>query len=284
MSTTSHINECKLWFPSTATYTAATAKVTMKSFEHGNTVMKSRNQTIARNRAGASVVFDRGTNYNDVMVWQFRQMTDTERSNLIAFLSAVEWGSNRIKVRDYKGSEYVVRINKPEVTSADTGYTQYTDAGVILWDFDLEVIDLTGLDDETGEDAPVSSALALHLMDVDHPHNPETELANLDIADGSTIVESIVVRDWKAATWLIVAEKDANRLYTMVHVASDGYATTDATALTTPTISTLADTGGVAAIITYTTTLTGAAAAQVMNIKAATTVDGYKIRCRRFKL
>jgi hypothetical protein len=284
MTTTEHPYYCYMWFPSTATYATATYKLKMKAFEHGNTVLKSRNQTIARTRAGLAIVHDRGQNFNDVHSWQFSQIPDDERSSLITFLTAIQWAANKIKVKDYKDDEYIVRVNKPEITSSDTGYSRYDEEGEILWDFSFEVLDLTDHEDQTGATAPVSSALFMHLSDYNDPHNPMVTLPLLDIADGIVVVDSIFTQTHKAVTWLVIAEKDDARLYSLVSVTHDGYSAIDATAITTPVISVHGDTGGVAAIITLDCSLTGTGATQKVNLTAETTVDGYTIKCRKLKV
>lgn len=274
---------CTFWYPSNVELSAASASVTMKSYEYGNTKTVARNQTTVRTRAGKTLVYDRGINFNQVMRLQFRSIKDLERAQLLSFLSAVQWGGNRVKLRDYRGEEYIIRITTPQLEAADTGLSVYAKEDSILWDFDLEVVDLTGTSDSYGEDATVPSALFIHLNDHDHPHNPEVEIS-LAIADGEKIVESLLCRDWKAALWLVVAEKNDQRYFATVGATHDGYGTTDATLVTSPTLEPISDTGGVAAKINYTVDISGAGATQVMSLKAETTENGFTIRARRFKL
>lgn len=276
---------CRFWYPSTVAYADADYSIELKAFEYGNTENKARNQSITRNRAGTNFVYDRGQNFNETMKLEFRQINDVEKSALVVFLNSVVWGFSRLKMRDHKGVEKTIRFVKTQIEYVDTGFETRNNplTDITLWDFNLEVLDLTDNLDATGEVPPVSNALGLHLVDYNHPHNPAVSIT-VDIADGAKVVESLRTRDWKAASWLIVAEKADDRLYKMVSVTHDGYVTTDATAVSTPLQTTLGDTGAVAAVITFSVDLNGAASNQVMRLKAATSVDGYTIRARRMKL
>jgi len=266
-------------------FEAATYSLEMKAPEIGNTENRARNQTQHRTRAGNTMVYDRGINLNETKKLKFNAITDLERSELLVFLEAVQWGATRLRMSDYKGTEYIVRINSTRIEYTDTGFMNRNDptADVVLWDFDLDILDLTNTDDNVGGAPPMSSALGLHLTDFNDPHNPQVSIS-LDIADGAKVVESFNARDWKAVSWLIVAEKNAKRLFSIVSAEHNGYGTTDATLVTTPTVETLGDTSGASAEITFTVVISGAGASQIMTLKAATTVDGYTIRARRTKL
>lgn len=277
--------KCRFWYPSTSTYEDADYSIELKSFEYGNTENKARNQTIVRNRAGTNFVYDRGRNYNDLMKLEFRQIIDVERSALVVFLNSVTWGSSRLKMRDYKGVERIVRFVKPSIEYVDTGFLDRRNptSDETLWDFNLEVLDLTDNLDEIGSETPVSNPLALHIADYDHPHNPEVSV-EIDDAEGAKVVESLNVRDWKAVCWIVVAEKDAERWFGTVAVENNGYGTTDATTVTTPNITIMADTGGVDAKLTFTVDLSGAGLTQVMRLKCNVTEDNFTVRVRRIKL
>lgn len=277
--------KCRFWYPYSVAFEDADFSLEMKSFEIGNTEQKARNQSSIRNRAGTTFIYDRGRNYNDVMKLQFNSIQDAERAALIVFLESVQWGSSRLKMRDYKGDEFVVRITEPKIEYIDTGLMDRNNpyADIVLWDFNLEVLNLNDNIDETAEDPPVSSALALHLTDYNDPHNPQVSIS-LDIADGAKTVESFNARSWKAISWLVVCEKNANRLFALVSFENNCYGTTDATTVSTPTVEILGDTGGVAATIVFTATLSGSGTSQVMSLKATTSVDGYTVRVRRTKL
>ena len=276
---------CKFWWPATGTYEAASARVTLKAFERDNTQMRGRNQTVVRTRAGKTLVYDRGNNLNHTMKLQFKSIPDEERNDLIAFLSAVQWGASRVKMEDYLGNVFTVRITLPEIEYTDTGLMTYKSAyGLkVLWDFNLEVLDLTGTIDEYGEDQDVTSPLYLHIADTNDPHNPPTTIS-LAVADGAKVVEGIPCRDFKSVIWMIVAEKNAQRYFATVGASHDGYGTTDATLVTTLTLTPINDTGGGAAKIAYTVDISGSGITQGMRLKAATTEDGFTIRVLRYKL
>ncbi len=274
----------KLWYPSTTTYALATYSLSMKAPEIGNTENKARNQTMQRTRAGRTLVYDRGINYNEVKKLQFKEITDVERAQLLIFLEAVQWGKQRLKMQDYKGDEYIVRVNSSRIEYKDGGFIirQVKDEDIVLWDFDLDILDLTNTSDESGESPPVSSALGLHLADFNDPHNPQTSIT-LNIADGAKVIESWYVRDWKAVQWLAVADKTSSRLFKLISSQNNGFGTTDATTVNTAQ-TTLDDTASIASVITFTVVLSGTGATQIMTLKAATSTDGYAVRVRRVKL
>lgn len=280
---------CRFWSPYTAAYADADYSIELKSFEVGNNQQRSRNQSIVRTRGGNNLVYDRGRNYDDVMNLQFRAMREEDKAGLVVFMDAVRWGATRLKMQDYKGNEYIIRVRKPEITYVDTGFMQRNDpySDITLWDFDLEVLDLTDNSDATGEDAlppDVSDALAIHLADFDHPHNPQVSVG-VNIVDGAKVIESLSVDDWKAITWIVVAELPTGaRWYGLVSCENNGVGSTDATDVTVPTISHFNDNGGVFEQLTFTIDLNGSGSAQVMRLKCQVTTDNFTIRVRRVKL
>lgn len=274
----------KLWYPSTVDFADADYSLEMKAPEIGNTEQHARNQTFARSRSGNTYVYDRGVNFNQIKKFEFRQIKDVERAALLIFLEAVGWGASRLKYEHYTGEEYIIRVASTQLETKDTGYAVREAASpIILWDFNLEVLDLTNNDDALGDNPPMSNPLALHLLDYNHPHNPAASVV-VNIADGAKVVETLSTRSWKAATWIAVAEKNGARLYSIIHAAHNGYSTTDATTIQGPVIETLADIGGVSGIISFSVDLSGTGTNQVMRLKAASTADGYTVRVRRIKL
>lgn len=275
----------RLWYPSTATYAAATYSIEMKAPEIGNTSRKGRNQAMSQTRAGNVFVYDRGINLDELMKLQFRQIPNVEQAALLVFLEYVNWGLAKLKMTDQNGTERVVRIKSTETTFTDTGWTMHRDpqTSKILWDFDLDILDLTNNTEalETAE-LPVSSPLLLHLQDYNDPHNPIAS-TTVNIADGAKVVESVPARDWRAITWIIAIEKNNARAYVLVHASTDGYSTTDATAVDL-TQQNLTDLNAALAKVTLSVDLTGVGSSQLLRLKATTTVDGYTVRVRRIKL
>lgn len=275
----------RLWYPASATYAGATYSVEIKAPEVGNTSRKGRNQAMVKTRAGNVFVYDRGIDLDEEMQLKFKDVPNVEQAALLVFLTAVQWGLGKLKMEDQNGTERTVRIKSTETTFTDTGWTSHRDpqTSKILWDFDLDILDLSNNSEalETAE-LPVSSPLLLHLQDYNHPHNPQASIT-VNIADGAKVVETLAVRDWKAVAWLVCMEKDNARAFVQVNAVTDGYSTTDATTVDT-TQQILSDLNGALAKITLSVDLTGAGSSQYVRLKAATTVNGYTIRVRRFKL
>lgn len=275
----------RLWYPSTATYAAATYSIEMKAPEIGNTSRKGRNQAMVQTRAGSVFVYDRGINLDEVMKLQFRQVPNVEQAALLVFLEYVNWGLAKLKMTDQNGTERTVRIKSTETTFTDTGWTSHRDpqTGKILWDFDLEILDLSNNSEalETAE-LPVSSPLLLHLQDYNHPHNPQTSIS-VNIADGAKVVESLAALTWRAVTWIVCVEKNNARAYILVNANTDSYSSTDATTVDSSQ-QILSDLNAAASKVTLSVDLNGAGSSQVLRLKAATTVDGYTVRVRRVKL
>lgn len=280
----------RLWTPITATWDTATARLEMKPPNIGNPAARSRNQTMARTRSGVQQVYDRGIMYNDRFDLHFQEVIDSERSNLVSFMDAVQWGSSKLIYQDMYGDQYKVRFASkqpvPQVTYLDQGEMDKfkTNGSPLLWDFDLELLNITDNLSELAEvDPPVTSALGLHLLDFDDPHSPET-VVPVDVADGAKVVEGFACRAWKAIVWYVVAEKNAQRAFFIVSCENNGYALVDATAVDAPTITQLNDLGTMAVNMTFTVDLNGAGTAQMMRLKAAAAIDGVTVRARRMKL
>lgn len=280
----------RLWTPVTATWETATARLQIKPPEVGNTSKKARNQTMHRTRAGVQQVYDRGIMFDDIFHLVFKGMRDSERSNLVSFMDAVQWGSSKLVYQDMYGQQFYVRFHSqnalPEVTHRDDNISDLFDplGSHILWDLELDLINITDSLAELAEvDPPVTSALGLHLLDFDDPHSPEAVITE-DIADGAKVVEGFACRSWRAIVWYVVAEKNAQRAFFIVSCEHNGYALVDATAVDAPTVTQLNDLGTMAVNMTFTVDLNGAGSAQVMRLKAATAIDGVTVRARRMKL
>ena len=240
---------------------------------------------MSQTRAGSVFVYDRGINLDEVLKLQFRQVPNVEQAALLVFLTYVNWGLAKLKMTDQNGTERVVRVKSTETTFTDTGWTTHRDpqTSKILWDFDLEVLDLTNNTEalETAE-LPLSSPLLLHLQDYNHPHNPQTSVL-VNIADGAKVIESLAALTWRAVTWIVCVEKNNARAFLLVNASTDGYSTIDATVVDSSQQN-LSDLNAALSKITLTVDLTGVGSNQLLRLKAATTVDGYTVRVRRIKL
>jgi hypothetical protein len=278
----------RFWFPITATYEDADYSVELKAPEEDNTSKVGRNQSIVRTRAGRTIVYDRGNNLNTTMELKFKDILDADRSSLMVFLAAVQWASSKIVYQDMYGDVYYVRaLEESGITYIDRGLLDKTNrrkASTILWNFDLDLLDISdNIEEIDEEDPPVSDALSLHLADYDEPHNP-TICTTLDIADGAKVIESFSTTDWKAVIWLVVATKDDRKAVFTVSCTHDRDGGTDATTTATPVVETQNDIGLMSAILTITSDLNGAAASQVMRLKIATSEDGIQVCVKRVKI
>ncbi len=277
----------RIWYPFTADYADADYSIEIKAPEIGNKENKSRNQTMARTRAGTTIVYDRGRNFNEVKSLEFRAIKDIEKAALQVFLESVQWGTAKLKYRDWNNDEYVIRVNTTELEYIDTGYSGRNNVmqQIVLWDFDLDILDLTNnIDELEGTDATVSSALALHLLDMDHPHNPLVT-QSLAIADGTKLMESFEVDDWNAIHWIITVINSNKKATCCVHATNNGIAA-GADATTTDVVLEVWNDPplGLLADVTFTVTLSGAGATQIMKLNAASSTNGNTVHLRRVKL
>lgn len=280
-----HPYEITFMYPHDAVVGSAQASVTMKAPERGDKRIKGRNQTFARLKNGNVVVYDMGTSMSDMLNLSFEEVPQAEYAALIVFFEYVTWGANKIKYVDYKGDEYVVRIYKNTVDAANKGETKFGENASTLYDFTLDLIDVTNNVADTGQTA-VPTQLALHLADYDHPHNP-LGLVVATLATSPKVVESVLTSDVRAITWLVNVYFDATFSKTfLVNVTHNRNtaADTDATTIGTPTVEVLSLAGtDPAASVVVSATLTGVGAAQAVNLVVTTSITAY-VRCRRIKL
>jgi hypothetical protein len=223
---TTHPYTIKLWYPSSADETTFTYALVMKAPEIGNTNLLGRNQQSVRTRSGKTLVYDRGINLNQNMHLEFKDIFDSERSALVVFLDMISWGASKIKYKDHLGTIRTVRVISNSIQYTDNGMSntyrslnQITGQNETLWNFSLDLIDITGTPEEfEGEDAPVTS-LALHIADTNHPHNPKTQIT---IAANNVwqTVETIPVDNFKFVSWFALMEfasYNSSRIVTAVH-------------------------------------------------------------------
>jgi hypothetical protein len=277
----------KLWYPITAAYEDATYSVTMKAPEHDNSKKVARNQSIIRTRAGKTIVYDRGNNLNSILALKFKDIPDVDRASLVIFLEAVQWASSKIAYQDMYGDIYYGRaVEENGITYRDQGFVdkQTKKPSRILWDFDLDILDLTGnIEELDEEDPPVSTALGLHLADFDEPHNP-TICTTVNIADGAKLIEQFKTVDWKSVSWLIVASKGARKVTLAVVLVHDRDGVTDATAVADPYLEFFNEIGDIYSKLTFTSAITGAGGSQYMQLKCASSEDGINVCVKRVKL
>jgi len=277
-----HPYYCKFYYPHTSTYATATAKVSIKAPERGDSRTKGRNQSFARTKNGQVVVYDMGNNLSDMLKISFDHMPQAEYAAMLVFFDYVTWGGNKIKYVDYKGDEYIVRVYRNNVTAVNKGELKFDSMTDTLYDFDLELVDLTNNPIDNGITA-MPSQLAIHLADYNHPHNPKT-VANVASTDGTKVIESVSVDDNKHVSWLIVLHSGTTYMRSMfVHCGHNGSSTTDATTITN-TNTVLNDTGTVPGDITVTVDLNGANVAQVARLKIAKTAGNVDVIVRRIKV
>jgi hypothetical protein len=259
----------------------------MKAPEEDNSSKVARNQSTVRTRAGRTIVYDRGRNLNTIMELKFKDVTDVDRSSLVVFLEAVQWASSKIAYEDMYGDVYYVRaVEENGITYRDQGLVNKSSRlpSRILWNFDLDLLNLTdSITDLDEEDPPVSNALALHIANLDEPHNP-TVCATINIADGAVVIEQFSTTTWKSVSWLIVASKAAKKCVFLVTLTHNRNGLTDATIVTTPTLTFLSETSDIYSKLTIAADLNGASTAQVMRMKCTTSEDGIQVCVKRTKM
>lgn len=283
-----HPYTIKLWYPSTTAEGAATYSVTIKAPELGNTNQLARNQQFQRTRAGRTLVYDRGRNINEVMRLEFKDVPDSEKAALIVFLGLVGWGASKLKYKDFFGNTKVVRCLSNQIDYSDGGLQNKLNGGVqvagineALWNFNLDILDLTNSPEEFEVDPAVANQLAIHLADFNHPHNPRVT-TTLSIADGTKTLESLLVDDYKSAIWTIALSNGTISKNILVSATHDGTISSDATTVDF-SISTLASIGD-ATPVTFTVTLTGTGTGQYMRLQASTSSNGWSVSFRRIKV
>lgn len=274
----------KFWAPYTALYAAATSSVEIKAPEEGNKEKRSRNQSIARTRAGNVLVYDRGTNYNTNFSLDFKEIVDIDRAQLLVFLETIQWATTKICYQDMYGDIYIVRILQ------DTGI-EYEDRGTdlkkgmsrIRWNFSLALLNLTdNLAELAIADGNVSNALSLHLTNYNDPHSPEASLAPL-AAGSPSIVERYFTTDWRTILYTIVVAKAGATATFLLSVTHNRSGATIASTVGLQQ-ATLIENGDVSAHVSFTATLEGAGALQYMTLRITVDTDGWTICTRRTKL
>lgn len=274
----------KFWAPYTAPYASATSSVEIKAPEEGNKEKRSRNQSIARTRAGNVLVYDRGTNYNTNFSLDFKEIVDIDRAQLLVFLETIQWATTKICYQDMYGDIYIVRILQ------DTGI-EYEDRGTdlkkgmsrIRWNFSLALLNLTdNLAELAIADGNVSNALSLHLTNYNDPHNPDVRYIG-NTVDGAKIVESYYTTDWKTVIFTVQASNGVNSGAFQVAISHNRNGATIATTVVLQQ-ATLVQNGTVASALTFTADLSGAGVLQLMRLKLAVSSNGWDIRVRRLKL
>lgn len=277
-----HPYSCKFHYPADVTYDAATYKITLKAPERGDKRIKGRNQTFARTKSGGIVVYDMGTNMSDIISLTFEHILIDQFDAFVTFLNNVTWGANKVLYTDYKGDTYVVRIYKNNIESINKGEGKFDDNTTTSFDFTLDLIDVTNNTADTGQTA-VPTQLALHLEDYDDPHNPRISV-NVASTDGTKVVETILVDDYKSVAWYIVLYKDTTFSKTMfIHATHNGGPLGDATTVGT-TQETLATTGTDPGDITVSVDLNGTGTAQVLRLKVAKTAGNTDMLIRRIRV
>lgn len=272
---------CKFLYPHDATEETATYAVQLKAPDIGDTRTRGRNQNFARTKSGAVYVYDFGTALSDMLKLTFTDVLEDERAALLMFLDNVVWGASLIKYIDYKGNERIVRMYKNTVDEVNRGESKHGVNTTTLYDFTLDLVDVTNNPQDTGGSVP--SQLAIHIADYDNPHDPRVRV-NVAAADGTKVVDTVAVSTVKHASWLVNISKDATYSATYFIHATSNVSVADATLVGTGTIETLATIGAVPVDVTFTVDLDGVGAAQVMRLKCAKTADDTNLIIRRIKL
>jgi hypothetical protein len=275
---------CKFWYPISASFAGAQASVVMKAPEINNTVEPGRNQVIARTKGGRNVVYDFGIKTDGKIELSFESVPDAERSAFLLFLEAVQYAKNVIAYQDHNGVVSYVRLSISSQVFKDVGYQIKSNTDSILWDFTLNLIDVTyNMADLNQLGAGLmATPLTLHLADFNDPHSPETTRV-INIADGTITHDSEYVDSWDSVVWRVIVKKNTIKQEFFVSVTHDGYSTTDATAISTK-IDSSNDINGFPSVVTLTADLNGAGTAQIIRLRAATSVDGYTIVSKKLKI
>lgn len=286
--TYAHPYTIKLWYPSNVVEGSATYSVTIKAPELGNTNQVARNQQFQRTRAGRTLVYDRGRNINEILHLEFKDIPDSEKAALIVFLDLVGWGAVKLKYKDFFGNLKVVRCLSNQIEYTDFGLQNKLSGGSpspgvneVLFSFNLDILDLTNSPEEFEIDTAMSNQLALHIADLNHPHNPKTT-TTVNIVDGAKVLESILVDDYKTVIWTCAATNGALTKNVLVSATHNGTAVADATL--TNSSETIVAAIGDTSPISFSVSLSGTGAAQAMRLIGTTTTDGWTVSFRRIKV
>jgi hypothetical protein len=280
-----------LWTPWNVPIGSATASISFKPPELNDSNQHARNQTQARLRNGTMIVYDRGVNYNNTITMQFKDVPDVQRCNLVSFFDAVQWGSTKLAYVDQYGCQRTVRLASPKISYADTGLrNRNASSSEVLWNFNFNFTDISDSSDELSQgDPPVSSALTLHILDYNDPHDPEVSV-DMTIAGSPFVVEKWPTLQWKSVIWKMLVSKDV-RSFTQLMCGQhngNGPTLTNATVVDAPFSQMLVNDGNLATKVTFTTDLwtdtTVVPNVQYMRLKATTTEDGVNLVVRRSKM
>lgn len=276
----------KLEWPYTGTIQET---VTIQAPELGDSTRSGRKQTVRRLRSGASIVYDGGLDLDQRLRWDFRNITDTERAALLFFLAAVGWAQAKIKATDWNGQQRIVRILSPNIEAVNSRMC-LLDGGAQsrLWDFSLEVLDLTDNTAEFSQEdvQEMSTALGLHIADEIDEHSPR-EITLVDDADGAVVIDSVSIASVRSVVWVVQASNGTKNAIALAYGSTDrNYDTpADATAVKDATDFEWHESGTeVSAEVTLSMTVTGAGTAQVINLTADVSTDGWRFVVRRNKL
>jgi hypothetical protein len=278
-----HPNTVSFWYPANVALANASISVTIKAPEYGDSYVEGRNVTINQTRSGATIVYDHGTPFSKGLSLQFRNIPDSERSALVTLFEAVGWGTTPLGYLDYAGNTKTVRLTSNRIDVKSQGCYNYSASQLIYtFDFDIDLVDITGNIIESGDFTLLPSALTLHLADIDAPHAPESTYT-VNIVDGLKLLDTCSVDTYQGCIWLGVASKGNKRHMFQVQADHDGTLLADATAVQY-SISVNNEHNGSIAIITLDVSLNGTGSAQVLRFRASTTLDGYIIKFRRIRI
>lgn len=274
----------KFWSPYTAAFADADNSIEMKAPEEGNKEKRSRNQSIARTRAGNVLVYDRGNDYNTNFSLDFKQIVDVERAQLLVFLEAIQWATTKICYQDMYGDIYIVRILKD-------GGIEYEDLGTdvkrgpsrIRWNFSLDLLNLTdNLAELSIADGTVSNALSLHIANLNDPHNPEY-CFSVDIADGIKGLEGYLTTDWRTVIYTVLISKGTDSATYVIGITHNRDGVTDADTVDIEQHF-VTGIGDVDSHISFTASLASAALFQTFSLNVEVDTDGWTACIRRTKM
>lgn len=278
-----HPNIVSFWYPASGPLSAASIAVKIKAPEYGDMYTEGRNMTITQTRSGATVVYDHGTPFSKPMRLEFENIPDSERSALITLLEQVGWGTTPLGYRDYNGVDYIVRVTSNRIDiKAQGSYDYDAFTRVNIFDFSLDLVDITGNILESGDFTLLPSALTLHLADTDAPHAPESRYT-IYVADGLKLLDTVKVDEYEGCIWLGVASNGNKRHMFQVQADHNGTAIGDASAIQYSTSANNEHNGSVA-LVTFDVSLSGTGAAQVMRFRASTTLNAYILTFRRIRI
>lgn len=262
---------------------------TIRAPEFGDTQSSGRSQFQQQTRAGYWISYDRGRSLDERRVWRFENVTESERANFKTFLDNVAWGNSKLKVTDWNGTERIVRITTPSLQQQNARILTL-DGGKeeVLWNFQLELLDITdNLDELTVEDQEaVSSAFGIHTSDQIDAHNPRT-ITTVDAGDGAVIVDSVNISTTRSVVWFLQASNGTKNAIAIAYGSTDrNYDTpADATAVKDATDFEWQESGTeVSSEVTLSQTVSGSGDSQVLNLTADTTTDGWTFTVRRVRI